>query len=362
MSTRQYRMETTKPGFTIVNTDSSVSPTSGKCETDAASLAPRCLFGGGRLRLKGNCHCHSTYSDGAYLPEEIVTRYGDAGYDFLYLTEHCDKLDCGKLPDFDTLDSPDLRVMPGVEYRSVTARNGREAQVHILGLNTRDLLHWQPGMHEQDIIDNINRDGGFAILAHPYWNSRTIEDMHPLEGVGGIEIFNSSVDSVNAKGTAVTQWEELLERGMHLYGFAVDDMHVDPRRPGDLGLGWIVVSVNAKTPPAIADAIRMGSFYSSCGPEIHQWAIEGNQIRFHCSEVRTIAFSSAGPGGRVFRNPDGDMITQAQLPLDWFLEATGNHPYLRASCCDGKGRWAWTNAIWPNDLKNTRGVIEVGTI
>ena len=202
-------------------------------------------------------------------------------------------------------------------------------------------------MHEQDTIDTINHDGGFAVLAHPYWNSRTIEDMAPLEGVGGIEIFNSAIDSVNAKGLAVTLWEELLERGMCLYGLAVDDLYADPSRPSDFALGWIVVSVNEKTPQAIADAIRMGSFYSSCGPEIKEWSIQGDHITFRCSQVRTIAFNSAGPNGCVFRNPDGGMITQAQLPLAQFVEEKGKNTYLRASCCDGKGRWAWTNAISP---------------
>tara|TARA_B100000809_G_scaffold165646_1_gene162923 strand:- start:4189 stop:4500 length:312 start_codon:yes stop_codon:yes gene_type:complete len=80
------------------------------------------LFGGGRLRLRGNCHCHSTFSDGTYSAEETVARYRDAGYDFLYLTEHCAKLTYGKFPNFDALDSPDFKVLPGVEYRAANCR------------------------------------------------------------------------------------------------------------------------------------------------------------------------------------------------------------------------------------------------
>jgi hypothetical protein len=321
---------------------------------DATGFAQGCLLGGGRLRLKGNCHCHTTYSDGAYSPQETIARYRDAGYDFLYLTEHCDKLDSGQLPEFERLDSRDLRVLPGVEYRSVTVRNNRESDVHILGLNTRDLSRWERGMHEQETIDAINNDGGFAVLAHPYWNARTIEDMAGLEGVSGIEVFNASVDSVNAKGAAVTHWEQVLEYGIHLYGLAVDDFHADPNRPSDFALGWIVVSANEKAPQAIADAIRAGSFYSSCGPEISEWSIQGDQMKFCCSEVRTIAFNSDGPYGRIFRDPDEGMITEAELPLDWFFEETGKDRYLRASCCDAKGRWAWTNPIWLSDLKKSR--------
>ena len=324
--------------------------------TSAPVAAPntsrqRSLLGGGRLRLKGNCHCHTTCSDGAYSPQETVARYGDAGYDFLYLTDHCDKLDHGRLPPFDALDSPALRVLPGVEYRNVTVRRGRESEVHILGLGTVDLAHWRPGLGEQQTIDAINSDGGLAVLAHPYWNARTIEDMAGLEGVGGIELFNASADSVNAKGFAVTHWDQLLGSGMHLHGLAVDDLHRDPNRPDDFALGWVVVSVNAKTPEAIADAIRAGRFYSSCGPEIREWSIQAGEMTLRCSEVRTIAFSSNGPHGRAFRDPAGGAIIEAQIPLGWFFAETDEDRYLRASCCDDRGRWAWTNPIWRSDLQ-----------
>ena len=305
----------------------------------------RVLLGGGRSLLKGNCHCHTNYSDGRYSPQETVCRYREAGYDFLFLTEHCDKLDGGRLPDFDALDTEHTRVLPGIEYRCTAVRGERTFEVHILGLNTVELSHWKRGAYEQDTIDAINQDGGLAILAHPYWNARTIEDMACLRGVCGIEVFNSSVDSVNAKGLAVVQWEQLLERGARLYALAVDDLHADPHRPSDFGLGWIVVGVDRKSPEAIVAAIREGTFYSSCGPEIDEWTLQGDRMRFRSSGVRTIAFSFAGPYGRIFRNQDGSLITEAEISLSPFLSASNGEAYVRASCCDGEGRWAWTNAV-----------------
>jgi len=159
---------------------------------------------------------------------------------------------------------------------------------------------------------------------------------------------------VNAKGLSVTHWEQLLDSGMHVHGLAVDDLHCDPRRPADFALGWIVVSVNEKTPEAIADAIRVGNFYSSCGPTIHDWSIHSDHMTLRCSEARTIAFNSNGPHGRVFRHPDGAVVTEATMPLAWFLAETAQDRYLRASCCDDRGRWAWTNPIWLSDLKRAR--------
>ena len=313
---------------------------------ETAEAACRILLGGGRLQLRGNCHCHTTCSDGAYPPAEAVARYCEAGHDFVYLTDHCDKLDRGRLPDFEALDSPEFRVLPGIEYRCVAVRRGQKFQVHILGLDTLDLSHWKPGIHEQETIDGINRDGGTAVLAHPYWNARTIEDLAGLRGAGGIELFNASVDSVNAKGLAVTHWEQMLESGLRLWGLAVDDLHADPGRPADFALGWIVVSAEEKTPPAIADAVRSGSFYASCGPDINEWSIQGNCMSLRCSPVQTIAFSSAASRGRIFRDSEGGLLTEAHLPLDGFLPGTDGPQYIRASCCDEQGRWAWTNPVW----------------
>ena len=45
-------------------------------------------FDGPGLWFKGNLHCHSTVSDGAMPPEQVVSLYRRGGHDFLALTEH----------------------------------------------------------------------------------------------------------------------------------------------------------------------------------------------------------------------------------------------------------------------------------
>ena len=37
---------------------------------------------------RGNIHCHSTVSDGALTPHELVRRYREHGWSFLALSEH----------------------------------------------------------------------------------------------------------------------------------------------------------------------------------------------------------------------------------------------------------------------------------
>ena len=314
------------------------------------------LLGPGHRQLKGNCHCHTTYSDGAHSPSEVARKYRDAGYDFLYITEHVDKLTYGELPDFDALDSPSFRILPGVEYRSLSTRNGQTSVEDIIGLNTRDLSHWKAQMWDQDVIDMINDVGGFAMLGHPYWAGRTVEDMARLNGLGGVEIYNSTVDSVNLKGCSAVNWEQLLDRRVHVYGLAVDDTHDDTNRPSDFAQGWIVISADENTPHAIENSMHVGQFYSSCGPEIHEWSLKGNTVTFRCSEVRDIALSADGPRGQMFRDPNGDLLAEAQMDISWLLEDPDDTRYFRVSCRDNNGRWAWTNAIRLGDLRRTIGL------
>ena len=307
--------------------------------------ASHCLLGGGNLRLRGNCHCHSTFSDGTYPPEETIRRYRDAGYDFLYLTEHCDKLTYGRFPDFDALDSADFRVLPGVEYRNSTVRFGQSRQAMLLGLNTLEIEHWEPGLDQQSTIDAINADGGLAILSCTYWDGRIAGDMADLTGLVGIEIYNATCQGAVGKGSAISHFDELLESGMRLYGLAVDDCHLNDWP--DFALAWIVVCAEEKTPTAINDAIRTGRFYSSCGPTIEQWVLGGDTITFRCSPAKMIVCNGVGPYGHALHSNGNGGLTQMTLNLkeQW----PGESPYVRFSCCDDQGRWAWTNPFWRDD-------------
>ena len=303
---------------------------------------PRRLLGQGRLRLKGNCHTHSTASDGTIPPEEVARRYEQAGYDFIYLTEHCEQVLDREFPDFAKLTSREFLVLPGLEYHDATRRYGRTTAAYMLGLGTLETTHWREGIDQQTSVDAINNDGGIAILCCTYWDGRTLADMIDLTGVAGIEIFNATCESTCSKGVAVMHWDELLEAGHRVWGLAVDDAHFGPRP--DFGLGWIVVLADEKTPAAVSQAIRSGCFYSSCGPEIHEWSLDGDEMTLRCSPVRTITMNSVGPYGHVFRAEDGDTITEATCQVDRSL------PYYRMSCCDREGRWAWTNPVWTRDL------------
>ena len=248
----------------------------------------------------------------------------------------------GGFPDFGALDGPEFRVIPGVEYYNATLRYGQSRAAFVLGLNTLEVAHWRPGLGQQRTIDAITEDGGLAILCCTYWDGRTAGEMVNLKNVTGIEIYNATCENSVCKGNAVMHWDELLESGMRVYGLAVDDCHFSTW--DDFALAWIVVSVSENTPAAITNAIGNGHFYSSCGPTIEQWRLHEDKMTFRCSPVEAIVWNGVAHYGKVFRDPGGGLISEAVLDLK--KDIGPETPYVRFSCRDADGHWAWTNAFW----------------
>lgn len=79
--------------------------------------------------LRGNLHTHSTRSDGAHAPQDVIRMYAKAGYDFLMMSDH----DIHTTPaDYAALKTHGLSMLPGNE---ITA-NG----VHMLHVDADRLV------------------------------------------------------------------------------------------------------------------------------------------------------------------------------------------------------------------------------
>lgn len=72
-------------------------------------------------------HCHSTASDGALAPRDLLCRASDRGVDLLAITDH-DTVDA--YVALDRSCAPDLRIVPGVEFSS----QWRGCTIHVVGL------------------------------------------------------------------------------------------------------------------------------------------------------------------------------------------------------------------------------------
>jgi len=276
--------------------------------------------------VKGNLHTHTTNSDGLLSPSQIAFLYRANGYDFLSITDH------NRLTDVEGLSSrfEDFILLPGEEVNI--------GSLHLVAFNIEEEI--RSNNSPQEIIEEVSKQGGEVIVAHPYWSALTMRDLQEMNGYLGIEVYNATCDVSVAKGYSNVYWDALLCREKYTYGFAVDDAHLglSLRRPTDTCKGWIMVKVSKRDPESLMDSLRKGLFYSSTGPEIYDVKIKGETINVKASPAQSVNF--------IARNGLGRRVFALDKPLS---EATytmkGNEGYVRIEVKDGKGGTAWTNPI-----------------
>lgn len=276
--------------------------------------------------LRGNLHAHTTVSDGACSPEEVIADYERRGYDFLAISDH-DKF----VPPADYQGQTKMTLIGGVE----TSANGP----HILHVDAQEVV--EPVRDRQVAIDAIQRQGGFAVLNHPNWQAHFDHFpqgmMERLEGYAGIEIYNGVIERLDGSALATDRWDRLLGMGRRVWGFAHDDSH----RPGDVELAWNVVQSEDRGAGAILLALRQGRFYASTGVTVRKVGVEGTTIRVETEDAQRIRFiSRLGIIQATVDSPEAAFT----LPED--EDEARRLLYVRAECFGVGGRCAWTQPIF----------------
>ena len=281
--------------------------------------------------FKGCLHVHSTASDGALAPDEVMDWYQSRGYHFLALTDHRVFSPAQSVNDgFITLS--------GIEMDGVDPTAGMFHLVG-LGLHSAPDLDLQSNLSMQEAVDRLRAAGGRVMLAHPYWSGQRSGDLLTLDGCFGLEVYNGGCEVDDARGHSAVHWDDLLAAGRRLWGLAVDDAHW---RNGchDAGLGWIWVKAADLTQQSILDAVEQGLFYASSGPQIHHLASSEGQVTVRCSPSVHIDFVGNGHYSRRVSAPAGETIAEAtHRPHPW-------QSYLRVACRDGQGGCAWANPLF----------------
>ncbi len=290
---------------------------------------------------KGQLHTHTTRSDGALDPPEVIARYRQAGYDFVALTDH------SKVTTLDAPSEKGFLLLLGTEMDGDRGELAESVHVVAFGLEGEVGAGSKPAPPKQPSVPEgiawAKEHGGEALIAHPYWSGLVVSDLLRWEGHLGVEVFNTGCHYEIAKGYSSLHWDELLDRGRRLWGFAVDDSHhhVSPHHPLDTARAWVMVKAPALTREAILASLRQGLFYSSWGPEIRELAVAGAEIRIVTSPVKEISFVAPRWAGASFSDPAGGTITEAAYQI------REHDRYVRIECRDAEGRWAWCNPFFP---------------
>jgi hypothetical protein len=252
---------------------------------------------------RGNLRSHSTLSDGALKPEDVVEAYKSAGYDFLQLSEHF----LGRF-DWPIVDTRKLRSNDFHHAdRSRGSRHGDSAGEywHILATGLAlNFPHAEPDETGPMLATRAREACAFVTIAHPSWSQLTIEDDRSIAAAHAIEIYNRTCAVVTDRGEGFYLLDQLCNEHRRLTAVAGDDAYF---HSGDLDAfgGYVMVKSETLDPEALLDALKAGEFYSSQGPRIHDIEITPSEVGIECSPVNAIAILTGArrPGESRWARP-----------------------------------------------------------
>ena len=287
---------------------------------------------------RGNLHTHSTNSDGLLPVQEVCQRYEDAGYDFIALTEHFHERYDFPLTDSRPFRNDNFTTLIAAELHQGKIAVGENWHILAVGLPV-DFAKPTPGETALQISERAAATGAFIGIVHPSWYGLTIEDARSIPCAHAIETYNHGSEVEAERGDSWGFYDQLLNEGWRLSGFATDDSHSVVH---DMGGGWVNVRANSLDPEAIVQSLKAGHYYSSQGPEIHDLQIADGQLKVKCSAASNISLQGRG---RLSVYVAGEGLTKASFETEIFEPA-----YVRVTVRDANGKKAWSNPVWFSDL------------
>ncbi len=300
---------------------------------------------------KGNTHVHTFNSDGDSHPDDVVKWYRSHGYQFLVITDHNVITSVEGLNALHGLDARFL-VIRGEE---VTDRFGSRP-LHINALDPSRLITPQGGASALDVVQRnvhaIRAADGIPHVNHPSFGwALSAEELAQVRDLKLFEIFNGHPQVNNDGGGGVpsleAMWDQILSRGVLLYGLAVDDAHHfkrhDDRTASRPGKGWVYVRADTLAARAILEAMERGEFYSSTGVELNDYVVTDSSMTL---TVRETAWSKY----RIqFIGRDGTLLAESlESPATYRFR--GTEGYVRARVLESNGERAWTQPVMLNAL------------
>lgn len=289
--------------------------------------------------FKGNYHSHTTLSDGSLTPEEQIGLYRSHGYDFLAITDH------NLMTSRRSWGDKNFLLLPAWE-RDISYVDKVKC-IHVIGLFSDETeeecsFRREKGdrntMTDQQLLDQMRGEDRnvFISIAHPTWSRMEISELLELKNFDAIEVFNTGTECLCHEGHAEYVWDTLLRHGRHTLAVACDDTHGHTKQDDHFG-GWIMVNAPSLSRHDILENIRGGNYYSTMGPRIIDWGLDGDEVYIKCSEADEVHFITWPARGKA--NFDRN-TTEMRYTLK------GGEKYVRVEIIDSEGKRAWTNPIY----------------
>ncbi len=315
---------------------------------------------------KANLHAHTVLSDGELSPAEMKEAYKAEGYSVLAFTDHEALIDHGDLCDEGFI------ALNGYET-AIKSRNGVSTtpllavhHINFIKKKPHDTVqfcffpsNFTPG-HCKDHIpfltytgdiceyeytpaffrhltEEAHKHGCLVHYNHPNWSLQTAESLAALDGIDGLELFNTGC-RLHGDFDDHT-YNELLRMGKRMYAVAGDDNHNRKKSLGDSFGAWTMIASESFTYEGMTDALEKGNCYVTSGPEIRALYIEDDKLIVRTSPAAAILLRSEGREIISVKSADGYVDGAA-----FTLEPERMGSYFRVDVVDKNGNHAYTRA------------------
>lgn len=326
---------------------------------------------------KANLHCHSTWSDGYYTPEELKKLYKEKGYSVLAITDHE-----GLFSHFE-LDDKEFTTIVGMEleFNSAAAEWNDVITCHMCFYKKDPTEIYQPGydaeyshpkfrwLYNTELrrlisprgeafkkiysVENINHviktmkeNGFFVTVNHPKWSQESFDTLKRYKGMDALEIYNNSTYVSGFDEHNGDVYDLMLRQGNRIFCTANDDNHNSlEAKNSDMFGGFNMICAKSLDYGDIISAMESGSFYASTGPIIRELYTENGYL---CVESETplasIRMLSGNRYSSLVRDLSGKPVYSGKFKIDKACV------YMRLELTDEKGKRTYTNAYFTESL------------
>lgn len=286
---------------------------------------------------RGNLHTHTNKSDGTRSPEAVCQFYRDTGYHFLAITDHFLEEYGYPITDTRPFRTPEFTTLLGAELHAGRISNGEMWHILTIGLPS-DFAPATEAETGPQLAQRALDSGAFVVCAHPNWYALSEADVIALGDVHAIETINGISDDHSDKIDSWYMLDVMLNQGRRYFALTTDDAHFHAQHDDTLH-GWTWVKSESLDPESILHALKMGWYYSSSGPQIHDVQVHRDTVYIRCSPVKHIFVTGTGSTS-VYHH--GNNVMEAELSLKRLKQS----PFLRITIRDREGHRAWTNPVW----------------
>ena len=332
---------------------------------------------------KANLHVHTTISDGGLTPEEIKEVYKAKGYSIVAFTDHEAMVPHTDLIDDEFVALTSVELATNAElthgtysYRETCHMNlyskdpnktsraafsmSRLWPPHAINylseeMKNTDFLRTFTPESMNEVIAAAKADGFIVSYNHPVWSLNHYPFYSKLNGVWGVEVYNTGCVRAGYPDT-VQPLDDLLCLGEKVFPLATDDAHGKRENMWDYFGGWVMVKADELDYDAVMTALEHGDFYASTGPEINDIYIDDGILTVKTSPAVAIEILTERRASKRVYSRDCELYNEAAFDLKSYISdsaqkrETDPPAYFRVTVTDEKGNKAYTKPFFVNEL------------